>query len=141
MMAMEKLGIASRRPGVLPLVLAAAVVAGCGGGEPQGPVLAGGREVKAWVKDLHDPNPRVRRQAVMKLGNVGDADASVAEGLLEALGDSDVLVRRDAILAAAKLRTPPPAIREKLDAMSRTDRDPRAREMAGKAIVRLGGGG
>ncbi|MHB1556248.1 MAG: HEAT repeat domain-containing protein [Isosphaeraceae bacterium] len=140
-MMMGKLGIAARRPAVVPLVVVAAVVAGCGGGESQGPVLAGGREVKAWVKDLHDPNPRVRRQAVMKLGNVGDADSSVADGLIEALGDPDVLVRRDAILAAAKLRTPPPALREKLDAMSRTDKDPRAREVAGKAVVRLGGGG
>lgn len=140
-MTMGKLGIAVRRSAVLPLVLAAAVVAGCGGREPQGPVLAGGREVRAWVKDLHDPSPRVRRQAVMKLGNVGDADSSVAGGLLEALGDSDVLVRRDAILAAAKLRTPTPALREKLDTMSRTDKDPRAREMAGKAVVHLGGAG
>lgn len=141
MMMMEKLGIAARRPGILPSVLAAMVVAGCGGGEPQGPVLAGGREVKSWITDLHDPNPRVRRQAVMKLGNVGDADSSVDDGLLGALDDSDVLVRRDAILAAAKLKTPPPALREKLESMSRADKDPRARELAGKAVVRLDGGG
>ncbi len=141
MMMLGKLGIAARRPVVLTMVLAAAFVGGCGGGEPSGPVLAGGREVKSWIKDLHDPNPRVRRQAVLKLGNVGDADPSVAEGLLGALDDPDVLVRRDAILAAARLKTPTPAIREKLESMSRADRDPRARELAGKAVVRLGGGG
>ena len=35
-------------------------------------MLAGGREVKSWIADLHDPKPQVRRQAVLKLGNVGD---------------------------------------------------------------------
>ena len=37
------------------------------GGEKRGPVLAGGREVKSWVADLHDSKPQVRRQAVLKL--------------------------------------------------------------------------
>jgi hypothetical protein len=34
---------------------------------------------------LHDPKPQVRRQVVLKLRNVGDADPSVAEDLAEAL--------------------------------------------------------
>ena len=51
----------------MSLVLFAAL--GCSPTE-QGPMLAGGREVKSWVADLHDPNPPVRRQAVLKLGNV-----------------------------------------------------------------------
>ena len=58
-------------------------VSGCNK-EERGPILAGGREVKSWVADLHDPKPTVRRQAVLKLGNVGDADPSVAERLGEA---------------------------------------------------------
>ena len=49
---------------------ALAFASGCGG-EPRGPVLAGGREVKSWLAALHDPKPRVRREAVLKLGNVG----------------------------------------------------------------------
>ena len=65
--------------------------------EERGPILAGGREVKSWVADLHDPKPQVRRQAVLKLGNVGDADPAVAEGLAEALRDTDALVRRAAV--------------------------------------------
>ena len=26
--------------------------------EPQGPILAGGRELKSWLADLHDPKPQ-----------------------------------------------------------------------------------
>jgi hypothetical protein len=43
--------------------------------EEQGPLLAGGREVGSWVAALNDAKPQVRRQAVLKLGNVGDADS------------------------------------------------------------------
>ena len=51
----------------------------------RGPLLAGGREVKSWLADLRDPRPQVRRQAVLKLGNVGDTDPTAAAGLAEAL--------------------------------------------------------
>jgi HEAT repeat protein len=123
----------------LPAILAWAVaLPGCGR-EERGPILSGGREVKSWIKDLHDPKPQVRRQAVLKLGNAADSDPSVAEGLAEALNDSDPLVRRDAILAVAKLKEPSVAIKERLETMSRSDKDPRARELARKAVIRLGG--
>jgi HEAT repeat protein len=111
---------------------------GCGR-EERGPILAGGREVKSWVADLHSPRPQVRRQAVLKLGNVGDADPSAAEALAGALSDPDALVRRDAILAVAKLSNPSVAIKERLELMSRSDKDPRARDLARKAVIRLGG--
>jgi HEAT repeat protein len=63
----------------------------------------------------------------------------VADGLTEALNDSDALVRRDAILAVAKLKEPSVAIKERLETMSRSDKDPRSRELARKAVIRLGG--
>ncbi len=133
-------GIVTTMPALgLVIVATATTLSGCGG-ETQGPLLAGGREVKAWINDLHDKSPQVRRQAVLKLGNVADSDPSVAEGLVEALGDADALVRRDAIMAAAKLKEPPAAIKERLEVMSRTDKDARSRELAGKAVIRLGGG-
>jgi HEAT repeat protein len=118
----------------------AAVVAwpGCGR-EERGPELLGGRDVKSWVADLNHPRATARRQAVIKLGNVGDADPAVAAGLVEALNDRDALVRRDAILAVARLKDPPPAVRERLEAMSRADKDARARDLAGKALVHLDG--
>ncbi len=66
--------------------LALAIVARCGN-EERGLLLVGGRELKAWLKDLHDPKPQVRRQAVNRLGNVGEAEPAVAEGLAAALSD------------------------------------------------------
>ena len=82
----------------LKIAIVLAVMAGCGGPE-RGPLLAGGREVKSWVADLHNPKPQVRRQAVLKLGNVGDDDPTVGQALAEALHDTYPMVRRAAIRA------------------------------------------
>jgi HEAT repeats len=117
---------------------ALAFAAGCGG-EPRGPVLSGGREVKSWLAALRDPKPRVRRQAALKLGNVGDVDPSVAEALAEALRDSDPLVRREAVLAVAKLTKPNGATIAQLEAMSRSDRDPSVRDFSKRAVTHFGG--
>ncbi len=75
-------------------------VSGCNN-EVRGPTLAGGREVKSWVADLHDPRPQVRRQAVLKLGNVADADPTVAESLAEA---SVILMRSCAAMPCMRSR-------------------------------------
>jgi HEAT repeat protein len=114
-----------------------AAIPGCGGQE-QGPILSGGREVKSWVADLHNPKPQVRRQAVLKLGNAGDTDPAVADALAEALHDTDPLVRCDAILAVVKLKQPGAALKDQLETMSRSDKNARARDLAGKALERLG---
>jgi HEAT repeat protein len=123
---------------LLAVVMSAIVWPGCGS-EERGPELLGGREVKSWMADLHHPKAQVRRLAVVKLGNVGDADPGVAAGLAEALNDPDALVRRDAILAVARLKDPSPAVKQRLETMSRSDRDARARELARKAVIRQGG--
>lgn len=119
------------------VALALIVFVGCYRDE-HAPMLAGGREVKSWLAALHDPDPRLRRQAVLKLGNVGDADPTAAEGLAEALRDTDALVRRDAIQAVAKLTKPGEAILAQLRALSDRDRDPLVREHAQKAIAHFG---
>ncbi len=122
---------------VLSVLFGTVAFSGCGGTE-RGPILAGGREVKSWVADLHNPKPKVRRQAVLKLGNVGDEDPSVADALADALQDTDPLVRSDAILAVVKLKQPGAAIKERLEIMSKSDQNARARDLAGKALERLG---
>ncbi len=124
----------------LAMILAGAA-GGCGCGvEPRGPFLAGGREVQAWVADLKSPKPQVRRQAVMKLGNVGDEDPAAAEALETALHDADALVRHDAVIAVVKLKEPGEGVVESLRAMAKSDQDPRARDAAAKALVKLGRG-
>ena len=122
----------------LALVATITSLSGCGR-EERGPILSGGREVKSWIANLHNPKPQVRRQAVLKLGNAGDSDPAMAEGLAEALKDSDALVRRDAIRAVAKLKQPGALIKERLETMSRLDKDSVARDLASRALARLGG--
>ena len=111
------------------------MVPGCSHEEPE--FLAGGREVESWITALHDPDPHVRRQAVMKLGNVGDADPAAAEGLTEALRDADVQVRRAAIFAVVKLEQPGETITSQLENMRRGDSEPGIREVADKALEKL----
>jgi hypothetical protein len=106
--------------------------------EERGPILAGGREVRSWIADLHNPQPKVRRQAVLKLGNVGDSDSAVADALAEALRDSDPLVRRDAVMAVAKLLKPGDAVIAQLKVMEKSDRDSLTRDFAKRAIVHFG---
>jgi hypothetical protein len=54
--------------------------------------------------------------------------------------DPDAVVRRDAIRAVAKLSQPSALIRERLQIMSRTDKDPATRDLAAKALAHFGGG-
>ncbi len=121
----------------MPAMLALA--SGCGQTD-RGPTLAGGREIGSWIADLSSPKPKVRRQAVLKLGNVGDADPAVAEGLASALRDSDLLVRRDAVHAVVKLKQPTEAILARLQEMSQKDPDATARDFASRALAKLGRG-
>ena len=116
-------------------------LAACGVGcqsDERGPTLAGGHEVAHWVKALGDPNPKVRREAVLKLGNVGDADPTVAEALAKTLEDSDAQVRYDAVFAVVKLRAPSAAIKSTLETMSRNDKDARVRDVSTKALASPG---
>jgi HEAT repeats len=116
------------------LAIALLTVSGCNR-EERGPLLAGGREVKSWIADLLDPKPQVRRQAVLKLGNVGDSDPTAADALAEVLRDSDAIVRRAAVSAVAKLSQPSAEIMAQLRVMSDRDSDPRVRDYAKRAIA------
>lgn len=76
----------------------------------------------------------------MKLGNVGDDDPNVTDALGGALQDSDAQVRRDAVFAVVKLKRPGETIMTRLRIMIEIDPDPRARDLATKAVVRLNTG-
>ena len=117
----------------MTLVIAIWTVSGCNR-EERGPILAGGRELKSWLTDLHDPKPAVRRKAVLKLGNVGDSDPAAADALAGAFRDSDPVVRRDAVSAVAKLSKPSEDILAWLRVMGDRDSDPRVRDFARRAI-------
>ena len=87
---------------------------------------------------MNDPRPKVRREAVLKLGNVGDTDPSVADAMARALGDADSQVRHDAVLAVVKLSHPGTTIRAKLELMSQSDKDRALRDVARRALAHMG---
>ena len=120
------------------LLLLAAVPGGCGKARP---TLAGGKPVGYWVEALRDPDARVRKRAVAKLGNVGPGDPAVLPALLGALKDRDPGVRREAVLAVLKCGPAAGEAVPVLAELERTDPDPEVRARAARALERLRGKG
>jgi HEAT repeat protein len=120
---------------MLGLVLFLALCGGGCGKKP--PALAGGKPVPYWIETLHNADPRLRKQAAFKLGNVGPADAEALPALIAALKDRDAAVRCEVILALLKCG---PAAVEAVPALTDLrQRDPNAqvRRYAAKAIEKL----
>jgi HEAT repeat protein len=113
--------------------LPAVFLLGCGKAQP--PDL--GKQVERWVQALNDPDAKVRKNAILKLGNVGPGDAAVFPALVGALKDRDAGVRREAILALMKCG---PGAKEAIPALAEVqqhDRDAQVRTYAAKALDRL----
>jgi HEAT repeat protein len=101
------------------------------------PTMAGGKPVNHWAAAIRDPDPKVRREAAAKLGNVGGADPLALPALVAALKDPDAAVRRAVIVALAKHG---PAAREAVPALEelrQRDRDSQVRQYAGRALEKL----
>src|SRR5689334_10868552 len=96
----------------------ALMVTGCGHAPP---TLAGGKPVSYWVEELKNPDPKLRKTAVAKLGNVGSTDPAAFPAVCEALKDSDAAVRREAILALVKFGA---AAREAIPTLTGLQHDP-----------------
>ncbi len=107
---------------------------GCG--KPKA-MLAGGKPISHWLKALQNPDPKVRKTAVTKLGNVGAADSAALPALNGALKDPDANVRCEAILAL--LRSGPAANESipTLMEMQGNDRDAQVRFYAVQALAKL----
>jgi HEAT repeat protein len=99
--------------------------------------LSGGKSVDDWVQALAGPDARLRKTAVLKLGNVGPADPAVLPAVLGALEDRDAGVRREAILALMKYGDGARQAAPILAAMRQRDADARVRSDAAKALQRL----
>jgi HEAT repeat protein len=116
------------------VALAVLLLAGCSGGQaPQ----AGGKPVRYWIEALKDNDPKLRKTAVFKLGNVGPTDAAVLPALLEALRDHDARVRCETILAILKFGPEAKEAIPALDQTQRQDRDAKVRTFAAKALTKL----
>jgi HEAT repeat protein len=121
---------------LLPFVLWIAA-AGCG---TERPPTAGGHPASYWVQELEHRDPRIRKKAALKLGNLGVADPAAIPALVDSLKDADAAVRTEAALAL--LRIGPPA-HEAVSALAAAARDSNAavRHAAQKALERVQGGG
>jgi HEAT repeat protein len=82
------------------LFVIAVLATGCG--QPAQPISAGGKPVSFWVEALKDPDAKLRKKAVAKLGNVGQADPAALPAVLDALKDPDARVRTEAVQAVLK---------------------------------------
>ncbi len=113
------------------VLLVSLLVVGCNKVTP--PVLAGGKPIDHWVAAARDPSEKVRKQAIQKLGNVGNADPAVLPVLVAALKDASPSIRREAIIAIVKYG---PGAEQAIDALktvAATDADAQIRGYAAQA--------
>lgn len=125
---MRLIGISA---GILSLFLT-----GCG--QPKG-MMVGGKPISHWLTACKDPNPKLRKTAVAKLGNVGTAYPAALPAVIGALNDSDPAVRCEAILALVRSG---PAANEAIPTltdMKRNDRNGQVRSYAAQALTKLQG--
>jgi HEAT repeat protein len=118
------------------MVFAVAILSGCGQAPP---TLAGGKPVSYWAQALKDPDPKLRKTAAFKLGNVGATDTTVASTLMGALNDADPGVRCEVILALVKCGPEAKDVIPDLAEMQKNDHDAKVRDYAGKALDKLNG--
>jgi HEAT repeat protein len=113
-----------------------AVLAGCGKDQPT--TTGGGKSVDHWVQVAQGPDARMRKRAVLKLGNAGASDPAVVPALITALKDRDAGVRAEAALALLKIG---PAAGEAVPALTaaQKDRDTRVRTYAARALEKVRG--
>jgi HEAT repeat protein len=119
----------------IAIVIVCLLFAGCAKKEP---LTAHGKPVAHWLQALQDPDPAVRKKAVVALGHVGGADPAALPALADAVKDRDAGVRAEAVLALLNLG---PAARDAVPALeqARSDRDPKVRSYAEKALKRVQG--
>jgi hypothetical protein len=104
--------------------------------KPQ-PILSGGKPTSYWVSCAASGDSKLRREAVVKLGNAGSADPAVVPALVTALHDADSQVRGEAILALLKAGPEAKRAAGDLEALARSDRDPKIRAYAARALEKL----
>jgi HEAT repeat protein len=112
------------------------LVIGCG--QPK-PTVAGGKPVSHWLQSLQDPDPKVRKKSVTKLGNLGTADSAALPAVLGALKDPDATVRCEAILALVRNGPAASEAIPTLTAMQRNDQNAQVRSYAAQALEKLQG--
>lgn len=119
---------------LIMIALIAIALSGCKKAQP---TTVGGKPVSHWVQAIHASDPKLRKQAVFKLGNFGPSDPAVYPTLLDALTDSDAKVRCEAILSLLKLGTCSKEAIPVLTEVQNRDGNSTVRDYATKALERL----
>jgi hypothetical protein len=114
----------------LIVLLVPLLLAGC---TKEQTVLAGGKPIDHWVAAARDPSEKVRKQAIQKLGNVGNTDPAVLPVLIAALKDASPSIRREAIIAIVKYGPGAEQAIDALKTLAATDADPQIRGYAAQA--------
>ena len=114
------------------------VAAGCSREKVPAELYFSGEPVSHWLEAAKSPDPKVRKKAVVVLGNVGPADAAAIPALIAAVKDKDATVRDLAVLALSKIG---PAAADGLPALREATKDPNpnVRAHAATAVERVSG--
>jgi HEAT repeat protein len=121
-----------RYPALLILMVS---LSGCSGGAPT--PQAGGKPVEHWLAALLNPDAKLRKTAVLKLGNVGNSDARALPAVIGALKDADVAVRSEAIRGLLKFGPDARQAEAALLDIERHGEDERIRAVAKKMLAKL----
>ncbi len=109
---------------------------GCGCQQQPQATLAGGKPVQYWLTMITDPNPKHRKEAAFKLGNVGADEPLALPALIKTLDDSNIAVRKEAILAVIKFGSEAKQAIPSLQKLQ-NDADVQVRNYAMKALEKI----
>ncbi len=120
------------------LIRLALLLVAVGGCRKSQPTLTGGQELGYWINATRDVDPRMRKEAVFKLGNAGPIDPSVLSTLTAKLQDPSPPVRCETILAIVKCcpLAGDPVVGE-LEKLAKFDADAKVRDYAWRAKEKL----
>jgi len=120
---------------IVASVMLVVMLSGCG---KTAPTLTGGKPVSYWVEALQSSDPKLRKKAVFKLGNVGCNDSAALPAVVGTLQDPDSAVRCAAIQALMKFGLEGRQAEPILKQIQQHDRNIQARDYAAKALQKLG---
>ena len=114
------------------ILVAALLFGGSGCGTSPAPISRG-KSVEHWLEASTDADPKVRVEAIKKLGNIGNKAPAALPTVFEALADPSPAVRKEAIYAIVRNRQASSKAIHRFEDMKENDEDSEIREIAAEA--------